>query len=329
MEKSNIDILIKKYAEGNFNTAIRDKFQRWLIDPSFAQEKEQALSFLWDSIDAAATAETMDHLDEVHRKIDSSFRKKDLKLITLSKWKLVAAIIVLPLLCSLLTLYVSKRQFSKTPDFVECYAGTGEQRKLTLPDGSKVELNYGSLLIYPKEFTGNERNVFLEGEAHFSVHPNKSKPFTVKTKHVAVTALGTVFDVIAYSDVPRIIATLEKGKIKVDIPSRKRSYLVDPNEQVIYNNLTGESYKQPVDAQRIGMWRQGYLVYQGASFEEITHGIEKKYGVKIHFENHKFAGKNITVRFAPEENLKESLDIMRYIVSGFNYEIKENNVYIY
>src|SRR5690606_11941597 len=43
----------------------------------------------------------------------------------------------------------------------------GGTYQIILPDGTKVWLNAGSTLKYPSRFTGNKREVFLDGEAFF------------------------------------------------------------------------------------------------------------------------------------------------------------------
>src|SRR5688572_1488084 len=50
----------------------------------------------------------------------------------------------------------------------------GSKTKITLPDGSKVWLNAGSVLTYNKDFGGDIREVDLEGEAFFEVVPSTS-----------------------------------------------------------------------------------------------------------------------------------------------------------
>lgn len=63
--------------------------------------------------------------------------------------------------------------------------------------------------------------VTLVGEAYFSVASDAAKPFIVKTKDLSVRVLGTQFNISAYPSDDRTIATLNSGKIQVDIQSEK------------------------------------------------------------------------------------------------------------
>lgn len=51
----------------------------------------------------------------------------------------------------------------------------GMTTDLSLPDGTKVSLNSGSILTYPEIFSGNERKVMLSGEAFFDVARDEEK----------------------------------------------------------------------------------------------------------------------------------------------------------
>ncbi len=44
-----------------------------------------------------------------------------------------------------------------------------EVRELMLPDGTRVWLNKHTTLKYPREFSEEERSVYMEGEAYFEV----------------------------------------------------------------------------------------------------------------------------------------------------------------
>jgi len=70
----------------------------------------------------------------------------------------------------------------------------GEQRSISLPDGSLVQLNTNSELRV--DIKPEERRIVLErGEARFTVAKDPNRPFVVKTPQATVRALGTVFNV--------------------------------------------------------------------------------------------------------------------------------------
>ena len=70
----------------------------------------------------------------------------------------------------------------------------GEQRTITLADGSTVQLNSHSRVRV--RFTDAQRTVDLEeGQALFHVAKNAARPFIVRSKGARVRAVGTQFDV--------------------------------------------------------------------------------------------------------------------------------------
>ena len=121
---------------------------------------------------------------------------------------------------------------------------------------------------------------------------------------MTVKALGTVFNLNAYSDQDVTIATLEEGKIQV-YPCLKQ-----------------------VDAGRVMQWTDGYLIFQTASFDQIVKTIERKFDVTINYETERFAGRSFTMKFNPDEGLKQVLEVMKEMIKGLNYKIKEDKVYI-
>lgn len=70
----------------------------------------------------------------------------------------------------------------------------GEQKTVTLDDGSVLTMNTGTLLLV--EMTGDSRRVILErGEAFFDVAKDASRPFTVLLGERSVSVLGTQFNI--------------------------------------------------------------------------------------------------------------------------------------
>lgn len=85
--------------------------------------------------------------------------------------------------------------------------------RLTLPDGSVVELNHNGKI--ETNFTPEARRVRLvRGEAHFTVTKNPARPFFVEASGVAVRAVGTAFDVRHATGAVEVLVT--EGKVQVE-----------------------------------------------------------------------------------------------------------------
>jgi transmembrane sensor len=80
-------------------------------------------------------------------------------------------------------------------EFSETYTtNTGGYLRVSLPDESVLELNAQSDVRV--EFTAGARRLVLgNGEAHFTVAKNPSRPFIVRAGSIAVRAVGTAFNV--------------------------------------------------------------------------------------------------------------------------------------
>jgi len=88
----------------------------------------------------------------------------------------------------------------------------GEQRSVTLADGSLVDVNTRSEIRI--DLNGLERRVrLLHGEARFKVAKDPARPFVVITPQATVRALGTVFNVQSQSE--RTAVAVLEGSVEV------------------------------------------------------------------------------------------------------------------
>lgn len=307
--------------------ALQKSFLRWFFHPSSQEEKEGALRQLWDDALIAADDSTKISYREVIGKLGFAEQKRMSGYIR--RWTQIAAILLFPLLCAGTAWWYVQTQESEELLIVECFVPDGETREVILPDQSVVLLNSGSSLLYPHEFKGKIRDIYLSGEAKFSVRPNKDKPFIVKTNDMSIEALGTVFNVSSYPDNEKTIASLSEGKIKVDIKSSQESYILNPDEQVVYDRETGQSECKSTRMDYILAWEKGQMVFQGASLYSVVKAIERHYGVKVYLNTRDLQEEKLTVKFLYDETLEEVLLTLQQIVAGFKYKIDGNKVYIY
>ncbi|MEO5603171.1 MAG: FecR domain-containing protein, partial [Cyclobacteriaceae bacterium] len=113
----------------------------------------------------------------------------------------------------------------------------GKQQRIVLQDGTQVWLNANSVLKYEKDFSGQAtREVHLEGEAFFDVTHNENKPFIVRTSGLAISVLGTSFNVRSYAEDHVVETTLVQGKVTIASGSKdiQRVTLL-PNQQALFS----------------------------------------------------------------------------------------------
>ncbi len=105
-----------------------------------------------------------------------------------------------------------------------------------LVDGSVISLYPQAVLYYPSAFNSNDRTVKLKGKAKFDVAGDQKRPFTVISKNVTTTALGTVF-IVDDTDNENIVISLIEGNVvlkPLNHTAFKEVYL-SPNESCIIN----------------------------------------------------------------------------------------------
>lgn len=240
---------------------------------------------------------------------------------------------------------------SKTTEYI---VPKGSKSTIKLPDGSIVWLNAGSKLVYADNFDQEERNVYLTGEAYFSVVTNKEKPFKVHTSDLIVRALGTRFNVKAYPEEKTITTTLEEGIIDIQITKENKDYpkkeiKIKPNERLVYfkskenpGDLEVSRHVEEVKKiQRINdnikveldvntelytSWKSDKWVIEGLTLKCLAPMLERRYNMKIYFANdgldqYKFTG------ILQNETVEQILDVLTY-TAPIKYNIVKDSVYL-
>ena len=181
------------------------------------------------------------------------------------------------------------------PELNTLATSTGEQREITLSDGTRVKLGAESILKYPKAFDGSSRRVELTGQAYFEVTHNPDKPFTVSSGGVETRVLGTSFDVNAYPEDSLIAISLVEGSVRV----RKKDHtaMLKPGQQARFKPGVPEPELGEFEAEHILAWTFDQLDFQRSSFEQVARILKRQYGITIGFDDPQIAGYTISGRF--------------------------------
>lgn len=329
MEKE-IQNIIQSFFGKHFSKEMQLYFRYWLLLKDDRKEKEAALEEIWENSPSALAGNSWESLVQLQRRIrqtQAAGRRR--VLVSFAKY---AAAIALLVICGLSAYRLGKREAETLPvRWTEMYVPYGDYREVLLADGSTVWVNAGSLLIYPEEFTTGSRTVYLNGEARFRVAKDATKPFIVNTAHLDIQALGTVFSVQAYVSSPVITATLEEGSIRVGTKQAPASdsVILKPNEQLTYSCHTHRWAVNTVDAARLAAWKDGYLIFENASFREVVAGLERKYGVTINYDARKYQNSAYYLKINPRESIEDALLVLSNVVEDFKFTIKEKTISIY
>lgn len=204
--------------------------------------------------------------------IRNRFRKSHIRLI---------AAILLPLvILSGITWFVGSRLgLVGQMEYATLDVPLGEKMNLIFQDGTRVQLNSGSSVTYPKFFGLFERKVTFSGEAYFSVAKEPSRPFVVSLGDIKVKVTGTKFNVKAYPDEPTVCVALEEGKVSL-IGKDKHVCPLQPRQSVLYNKVTGAFVIRQIDEmEAFTAWRSNNLNFNRVPLEEILRVIERQYNV--------------------------------------------------
>ncbi len=168
--------------------------------------------------------------------------------------------------------------------FNELVIPYGKRGSVILADGTQVEMNSASRLIYPPRFDGDEREVYLEGEAYFKVTNNPQKPFFVHTDKFKVRVLGTTFNVQAYKKQNLYNAVLVEGKVKLTLNNQlfASSVIMKPNQIA---SLTDDN--EHIDLKKVNnienhiSWIHGYLEFKNEDVDALLKRISSYYNIQV------------------------------------------------
>lgn len=160
----------------------------------------------------------------------------------------------------------------------------GGEFTLQLADGTRVYLNSATELRYPVAFTGENRQVYLKGEAYFEVAKDAEHPFLVMTDDVRIKVYGTSFNVNTHSG-DGIRTVLVEGKVGIKGCVSDEEYVLRPNEMAFYDRVSHEMKVEEVDPDLYTLWRKGIFVFERESLENIMNTLSLWYDMEIFFQS--------------------------------------------
>jgi len=231
----------------------------------------------------------------------------------------------------------------------------GQQKTINLRDGSLLQLNTNSRARV--DYTDRYRDIsLLQGEAHFTVAKNVSRPFRVSAGHGLVQAVGTAFSVYLNNGevevtttegivglqsrqltrgaqnivadnmvVAEVLLEHDLGKLKAGQSAIIKDTVSDNGaEPLIEATIEDVS---PQELERKLSWRKGFITFNGEPLSLVVKELARYSGVSIELTTPEMASIKIGGQFRVGETdaLFESLE------SNFGMKVKhvsDNSVQI-
>lgn len=178
--------------------------------------------------------------------------------------------------------------------------------QLSLSDGTKVWLNAMTKLRYPVTFEGEQRNVYLTGEAYFDVAKDAEHPFVVNVEGMEVKVYGTRFNVNTLEE--GVVQTvLERGKVSVKALKTGEEVMLKPDDMAEFYKESGMVKVGKVDPFTYTAWKDGKFVFENATIETIMSRLGRWYDIKVFYGDEQVKNQTFTGIITRHSNVKDLL----------------------
>lgn len=210
-----------------------------------------------------------------------------------------------------------------------------------LPDGSTVDIAPHSRIGYANNFdSASTRDIYLSGEAFFTVTKNPSRPFRVFANEIVTKVLGTSFRVRSFEKDTVIQVTVRTGKVSVysqtiagaDAKELAQPTLggiiLTPNQEVVYQK-TKEKFQKVLLENPLRVHpetTEQSMLYEDASLEKVFREVGDNYGISIVYDNDLLKKCTVTADLRYENFYNQLMLVCKAI--GASYEIIDGQVVI-
>jgi transmembrane sensor len=264
------------------SAANQDAFESWLRRDARHRRAYEELTHVWTGLNGLAEAKREEKIATFTR-TSTGFRPAGRK----AWWAAAAAALVMGIAVAAWMQMGSELRTLAT--------AVGQQRSVTLADGSVVSLNTNT--IVETNLRRSVREIYLrKGEAHFQVAHDRSRPFLVHAGDAVVRAVGTQFEVRIRSN-QHVDVVVNEGSVEVRsevaaepaspahaarVTGRSLVHTLGAGQQLM---AMGNEYSVvPVSTHRLSSvlaWRDGAVVFDGEPLSDAIAEIGRYTDARI------------------------------------------------
>ncbi len=204
----------------------------------------------------------------------------------------------------------------------------GRRAVFRLLDGTEITLNADSRLRVPVRFGARQRDVYLDGEAYFSVVHDAARSFVVHTARSAIRDVGTRFGVHAYADGAGDRVAVAEGTVAVAVPAApaagetplRAGQVATLSSAGAVHVLRGANVTAEL------AWTRGRLVFGSLPLGEAAQRLGRWYDLDVRVADSELAHRPVTGSYG-DEPVTQVLTLITAAV-GARYEWRGRSVTI-
>ena len=249
----------------------KQRFSRWLNRSNAHQQAFDDVADTWETLGVAAYVPSAQSVLNARPQTNSpqpSLLSRWFDRFTTLQGGLVTASVAIAV--ALFAALTPSPQITTTN--IDFYStAVGEQRSVTLSDGSVIDLNTRSRVEV--SYSSEQRNIHLvQGEAYFSVNSDKSRPFVVSIDGAKVTAVGTEFNIYRKNAMD-VAVTVTEGVVKVaekpDVATPNPIHVLVKRDEHVNIGRRGLSQVANTMGTKDTAWRSKTLVFNNTSLVSV------------------------------------------------------------
>ncbi|MEO8764423.1 MAG: FecR domain-containing protein [Ginsengibacter sp.] len=299
--------LLVKYLLGESSREEALEIAKWISTDKRHQKYYDDFKIIWEESKRFAVTSNVDEAsswERLRNRIHDTAKKPvPVKLLTAYYWLRIAAVFIIIASAAAVLIYSisGNRQVQ-----VLAVRSQGKVIKDTLPDGSIITLNKNSIVSYPRGFKTGSRAISLEGEAFFSITPDKSRPFIIHVNDVTVRVTGTSFNIKNIHGNTEVI--VETGVVQVI--KKNRMVELRPAEKILVKKEDSTLVKENEAGNLYNYYRTKEFECDNTPLWRLVEVLNEAYDVNIVIGRNELRNLPLTTTFN-NESLDNILGVIR------------------
>lgn len=188
--------------------------------------------------------------------------------------------------------------------------GSGQYKRVNLPDGSSILLESNSQINVPSEFSKQSREIIMPtGEASYDIAKDSSRPFIVHAGPLTVKVLGTSFHVRLLKGFNEQEVLVSSGKVQVS-DGEKILGVLTRGSRLLYDTASKSFSIEKHKEKMADLIQEGWMVFENTSFAGFEATMKSHFDTEIIDPDHKLSKVHFTAAFPPSARLKDIMDVL-------------------